>query len=333
MNADFKNILLTGASGQLGRRLLPRLIAWGYRMRAHYRSREKAARYCPAGAEMVIGDLRSPDWLSEAVRGCQAVIHAGARVSLRQGNYEEQYRVNVEGTKALISACRSSAVKRLVFISSIVTVGASENGRPIDETAPFNLGKYDIPYIKTKHEAEVLALTASGPSLEVISVNPSIMISPPDREVTRNDLRKIPRFLPAYFDFGLNVVETDDVIGGIIAALEKGRPGQRYLLTGENIDARRAFELAGKYLGLRKPFLKIPTSSLVFLSYLTAFADRLRGKRPKLYPDMARMGRYRFFYSFEKAKRELGYNPRPLEETLGKILGKMKTQGGDRDGA
>ncbi len=332
MRANIKSILLTGASGQLGRRLLPRLIAAGYRVRAHYRSQEKVARYCPAGTETVIGDLLHPDWLTKAVHGCEAVIHAAARVSLRQGNYKEQYEVNVEGTKAVVSACRSGAVRGLVFVSSIITVGASENGRPIDETAPFNLGKYDIPYIKTKHEAEMLALAANGPSLEVISVNPSIMISPPDREVTHNDLRKIPRFLPAYFNFGLNLVETDDVITGVIAALEKGRPGQRYLLTGENIDPARTFELSKKYFGLRKPFLKIPVSALIPISYLAALVDRLRGKRPKLYPDMARIARYRFFYSHGKAERELGYSPKPLDETLENILGKIKTQGGDRYG-
>jgi dihydroflavonol-4-reductase len=328
MRADIKSILLTGASGQLGRRLLPRLMATGYRVRAHYRSPEKAARYCPVGAEEVIGDLLYPDWLPRAVLDREAVIHAAAKVSLRQGNFDEQYKINVEGTKAVISACRNGGVKRLVFVSSIASVGASEDGQPIDETAPFNLEKYDIPYIKTKHKAEKLALAANGPSFEVISVNPSIMISPPDREITRNDLQKIPRFLPVYFNFGLNVVETDDVISGIIAALERGRPGQRYLLTGENIDPARAFELSRRYFGLRKPFLKIPALALIPIAYLAAFAAKVRGKRPKLYPDMARLVRYKFFYSHDKASRELGYNHKPLEETLENIMGKIKTKGG-----
>ena len=141
----------------------------------------------------------------------------------------------------------------MIYVSTIVTVGASPDNKPIDETIQFNLGGYNVPYIDTKREAEDLALAANSPELEVVVVNPSIMISPPDRPVTQRDLRKIPRFLPAYFDFGLNVVETDDVITGIIAAITKGRPGERYLLTGENINPERLFVLSKKYFGISKP--------------------------------------------------------------------------------
>lgn len=321
---SFSPILVTGASGQLGRRLVPRLLAAGYQVRGHYRSKEKAAKYCPSGVEAVIGDLSRPDWLAKAVDGCQAVIHGAARVSLRKGNFDEQYKVNVEGTRAVISACLNCNVRRLVNISSIVTVGASSNGMPIDESAIFNLGKYNIAYIRTKREAEELALAANGPKLEIISVNPSIMISPPDRAVTSRDLRKIPKFLPAYFDFGLNLVETDDVITGIISALERGRPGERYLLTGENIDPEKLFEISKRYFGISKPVLKIPYSAVILLSYFVAFISKLGGKRAKLYPAFARLGRYKFIYSHEKASRELGYHPKSLEKSIENILGKIE---------
>jgi dihydroflavonol-4-reductase len=319
-------ILVTGASGQLGRRLVPCLLKAGYNVRAQYRSAEKAAKYCPAGADVVIGDLREPSWLFSAATRCQAMIHGAAKVSMRRGNFEELNQINIEGTKAVIVACRENGVKRLVNISSIVSVGASNDGNPIDEAAEFNLGNFDIPYIKTKREAEVLALSANCATLEVISVNPSIMISPPDREIKPGDIRKIPKFLPAYFDFGLNVVETEDVINGIISALELGRPGERYLLTGENIDPQKVFAISEKYFGIKKPLLKIPVPLLVPISWITASFDRVRGKRPKFYSDLARLGRLRFFYSHDKASRELGYNPRPLEKTVSDILDKIKTR-------
>jgi dihydroflavonol-4-reductase len=165
-----------------------------------------------------------------------------------------------------------------------------------------------------------MALEANSGKLEVVVVNPSIMISPPDRPVTKSDLRKIPRALPAYFDFGLNVVETDDVISGILASIDKGRPGERYLLTGDNIDSKRVFELAYKYFGIRKPFLKIPVSVLIPVAGLVEVVSAIRGKRPKFHRGLARLARLRFIYSHEKANRELGYNPKPLEESIERIF-------------
>ena len=213
-----KTVLVTGASGQLGRRLVPKLMESGYNMRAHYRSEEKESRWKPDGAEAVFGDLTEPSWLNDAVRGCDIVIHCAALVSLRTGRKELSYKINVEGTRVVIEACRQNGVKKLIYISSIVTVGASENGAPVDETFEFNLGNTGISYIDTKKEAEDIVLQSNGSDLETIVVNPSIMISPPDREITARDLKKIPKRLPVYFDFGISLVSTDDVVAGIVAA-------------------------------------------------------------------------------------------------------------------
>jgi dihydroflavonol-4-reductase len=316
-------VLVTGANGQLGRRLIPRLISAGYDVRAHYRNSEKAAKYAPVGIETVIGDFRAPDWVERAVDGCQIVIHGAAKVSLRPGKLDEQRKVNIDGTAAVIKTCQKSGVRRLIYVSSIVTVGASPDNKPVDETFPFNLGGYNVPYIDTKREAEGLALAANSHELEVVVVNPSIMISPPDRPVTKRDLRKIPKYLPAYFEFGLNVVETDDVISGIIAAIDKGRPGERYLLTGENVDPERLFILSKKYFGISKPFLKIPVSTLYPIALLAEAWAALTGKRPKFHRGLAKLAHLRFFYSHDKARRDLGYNPKTLEKTLESILGKL----------
>ena len=324
MSSDLHSVLLTGANGQLGRRLLPRLLDEGYKVKAHYRSIEKAQKYCPAGVEYILGDLRDPGWLDDAARGCDVVIHGAARVSLRAGQYEEQRIVNIAGTKAVIDACQKNHIKKLIYVSSIVTIGASVDGQPIDESAPFNLGDYGLAYIDTKYEAEKIALLANRPGFEVVSVNPSIMISPPDREVTSADLRKVPRWLPAYFDFGLNVVETDDVISGIIAAIKRGRPGERYLLTGENVDANRVFELSTKYFGIKKPGAKIPIWVLIPIAWLVELIAKIRHKRPKFHRGLARLARLRFFYTNDKAKRELGFDPKPLNITIENILAKIQ---------
>lgn len=319
-------ILVTGASGQLGRRLVRKLISHGYKLRAHYRSIEKAQRWCPPEAEPVFGDLLTPDWLHGAVKGCDIVIHCAAKVSLRplaraqQAKSDYMHKINVGGTKAVIEACLSSDVKRLIHISTVGAVGASIDGIPIDEKANFNLAGYGIPYFETKYQAEKLALRANGDSLEVVVVNPSIMMSPPDRELTKSDLKKIPRWLPVYFNFGINLVETDDVIDGIVGAMDKGRPGQRYILAGEDIDQRKAFGLAEKYLGIRKPLVKIPLWGVYLAGLLAESLHLFKDKKPTLNRAIVRLAKLRFFYTSQKAEQELGYSHRPLEKSIEDIL-------------
>ncbi len=323
-NSVPKTVLVTGASGQLGRRLVPRLIEAGFIVKAHYRSREKAQKYCPSETVPVFGDLLEPGWLDDAVRGCDIVIHCAAIVSLRPRPNTLMKKVNIDGTRAVIAACRKGTVKRLIHVSSIITVGGSEDGQPLDETAPFNLGTYKIPYIDTKKEAERMALEANGSGLDVVVVNPSIMISPPDRELTTKDLKKIPKWVPIYFDFGLNIVETDDVVTGMISAIDKGRPGERYLLTGENLYPKKAFEFGTEFLGIKKPIIKIPIRALYPVAAVMEIIARLRNKRPKFHRGLARVARHKFVYSYEKARRELGYAPASLRESLERILASIK---------
>ena len=320
-------IFVTGASGQLGRRLIRELIKHGHTITAHYRSEEKARKYCPDGVKPAYGDLCRGDWLTEAIRGSDYVIHGAARVSVRPLNKDQtdyMYQVNVEGTRKVVEACRQAGVKRLLHISSVAAVGASTNTQPVDETAVFNLGGYGIPYFETKHKAEKIALAANSDKLEVISLAPSIMISPPDRPVTEKDLRKIPRWLPVYFDFGLNLVETGDVIEAIIAALDKGTPGQRYLLTGDNIDPVTLFAIAKKYLGIKRPLLKIPIWGLYAIGAIAELIYLFKKKKPRLNRSIARLAKLRFIYTNDKARRDLGFAPKPLEETVRGIIGNIK---------
>lgn len=319
----FERLLVTGASGQLGRRLVRELWRRKYQIKAHYRSEQKAARYCPDGVARVFGDITNPDWLAEAVKDCDLVIHCAAWVSVRpldQRDTEYMYRVNVEGTRAVVDACRRAGVKRLLHVSSVAGLGASPDGIPLDETAQFNLGGYGLPYCDTKHEAEVLALAANGQSLEVVAVNPSIMISLPDREITERDRKKIPKWLPVYFDFGLNLVETSDVIEGLITAAEKGRPGERYLLTGENIDPQKAFSLAGKYFGIKNPLLKLPFWLIYIAGAIAEIMYLFKRKKPKLNRNIARLLKLKFYYNHEKARRELGFEPKGLEAIIKNIV-------------
>jgi dihydroflavonol-4-reductase len=317
-NSD--TVLVTGASGQLGRKVVRELLALGYAVKAHFRNIEKANSWCPPNAMPVIGDLLEPDWMPKAFSGCRYVIHCAAKVSLRPAQYEPMYQVNVEGTRAVVNACKIAGVGRLVHVSSTAAVGGSLTDESLDETASFNLAGYGIPYFETKHESEQVALAANGSTLEVVVVNPSIMISPPDREVTADDLRKIPKRLPAYFEFGVNLVEAGDVVRGIILAMENGRPGQRYILAGENIDHTRALMLANKYLGMKNPFIKLPLWSLYLLGAIEEAVYIFRNRKPRLNRAIARLAKMRFYWSSAKAGRELGWQAKPLENTIERIM-------------
>ncbi len=327
----YNKILVTGASGQLGRKLIRKLDSEGYSVKAHFRSEQQAERWNIYAAEPIIGDLLDTGWYEKAVEGCDAVIHCAAWVSLRQVDADLMYQINVKGTRNIARACqKSETVKRLIHISSVAAVGGTRDEIPLDENAEFNLFKYDIPYFSTKYLSEKEALKCNDKNLEVISVNPSIMISPPDREINEGDLAKIPNQIPAYFSFAVNLVQTNDVINGIIAALEKGRPGQRYILGGDNIDQDKAFEITLKYFGIKKPILKLPYELILLMGMTLSgytFLRRLFNKSypaPRLSLNMARLIKYRFIYSSQKAKNELDYRPVSLETTVESILTGVK---------
>jgi dihydroflavonol-4-reductase len=320
--SDRDLILVTGASGQLGRKVVRRLVELGYPVKAHFRNQGKADQWCPKGVVPVFGDLTEPGWLPGTLDGCRYVIHCAAKVSLRPAPFEPMRQINVGGTQAVVEACLKAGISRLVHVSSTAAIGGSESGIPLDETAPFNLAGYGIPYFETKHEADQLALAANGKQLEVVVVNPSIIISQPDREVSPEEWAKMPERIPVYFDFGLNVVEAADVVNGIILALQKGIPGQRYILAGENIGPERAFAIAEKYLGMKHPFIKIPRWGLYLLGLFAEIAYMGKGKKPRLNRSIARLSRLKFFYSSAKANRELGWVAAPLENTIQRILSK-----------
>jgi dihydroflavonol-4-reductase len=323
MNNDIRRVLVTGANGHLGRRIVNALLAHGYRVFAHYRTAPKIEEFCPAGATPIIGNITMPQWMPAAFKNIDCIIHTAAMVSLRPGRHNEMYLVNVEGTKSVVRAAKAAEVKRLIHISSIAAVGGAREGQVLTEAAPFNLGHTGLPYFQTKFEAERAALAAANESFYVIILNPSIIIFPPDKEIKEEDLKKFRRWIPVYIDFGLNLVYADDVVAAVVNAVEKGRSGERYILGGENINPRIIFNLARKYLGIRKPVLKLPAAllypvSLIYEIFYGFIAPH--GKGPRLNRGVVRLARLRFHYSSEKAERELDFKVRSLDEIISSIL-------------
>ncbi len=318
-----KTVLVTGANGHLGRRLVRLLSVRGYKVYANYRTEPKIAQFCPPEATPVIGDITTPDWMPAAFKNIECIIHTAAMVSLRPGWDKEMYQVNVNGTKNVVTAAKAAGVKRLIHISSIAAVGGAPDGQALTESAPFNLDRTGLPYFQTKYEAEQIALSAADKSFQVIVLNPSIIIFPPEKEINIEDLKKYRRWIPFYFDFGLNLVYADDVVEAAVNAIEMGRSGERYILSGENINPRVVFNLARKYLEIKRPIIKIPVALLypIFSAYELFYGIfSHNGKGPRLNRGLARLARLRFHYSSEKAVQELNFKSRSLDQTIDAIL-------------
>lgn len=321
---SYQSILITGATGKLGRQLVYECVRKGVRPICLVREESKTDYLDSLNLELRRADLRDRAALTEAVKGVEAVIHAAALVDFRGDRLTQFTGVNVMGALDLFRAAQSAGVKRFVHVSSVAAVGgrlrsSDADGSLCDEDQPFNLGHLRVPYIMTKHAAEKeLMAAAERSSTELVVVNPSIMIAPSSTGDDRNRLddRFKHTFLPA-FDNRLNLTDIRDVPPAILTALAKGRPGERYILAGENIAATDLVRMIGEIAGRCFRLVPVPHALIRLAARFTAWRHRVK-RRPKLslYPALIRMLDYDWAYTSEKAARELSYQPRPLRETL-----------------
>ena len=318
--------LVTGPTGFVGAALIAGLLSRGYRVRAYARSSWKgrplpAAPGLPGGAieavETFHGDIRDTDALAGAARGCDLVFHTAAIVSFRKADRAEQLSVNVGGTKAVAEACLRAGAGRMLHTSSVAALGWRSDGGLVDEETPFNWPS-SISYRWSKHLAEAEVLSAVGRGLDAVMLNPSVIVGPGDRYVHGGQyVRDASRGrLVAYPPGGVNMVGIADVVAGHLAAAERGRRGQRYILGGVNLTHREAFALAAGVVGARGPRIPVPRTSVAALALAAEALGRLTRTEPIITRDLvAGVGRYQWF-SVAKARAELGYNPLSLEKSL-----------------
>lgn len=323
-------ILLTGATGGLGRQLVYEMIRSGIRPVCLVREGSNTAYLDSFQLEKRVADLRREDQLATAVRGIDVVIHGAAWVNFRQDKLTQFTGINVFGAVNMYKAAAAAGVRRFVHISSIAAVGAIERkqtkdsaSQALDETAKFNLEHLRIPYILTKHAAEVelLQLAAEG-GPELVIVNPSIMVAPSRTGDDRGKaLKQYGRLLMPSLPNVLNLSDIRDAAPAILAAIGKGKPGERYILGGENITARELLGKISALLGKSPTLVRIPRFALDLSAQLALEVHRFSGKsKLSFYPDLVKILDYDWAYSSEKAKRELGYRPRPLDQTLQDLL-------------
>lgn len=311
-----RSVAMTGATGFIGHHLAMKLARSGARLTALVRSSSRMERLKAAGIACIVAPLDQPDAMVRAASGAQFFFHLAGAVDF--GSDKAFCRaVNVDGTAKALRAARDAGVRRFIHASSIVAVGANRRPQPLDETSTWNLGEYRVPYATTKREAEGLVLSFDGP-MERVVVNPACVVGPDD--FSHSEFGTVcKRFwrgrLPFYSGRGNNFVDVRDVADGLLLAAKKGRAGERYILGGENLTYRQFFHLLAQAEGRRRFRMPIP----LFVAKLSAFiADQLprRKAKPYLTRAQARFLGLWFFFDCSKAKRELGYNPRPLIDSF-----------------
>ncbi|MGD0269934.1 MAG: hopanoid-associated sugar epimerase [Candidatus Sulfotelmatobacter sp.] len=324
-------VFVTGATGFLGSHVARVLTEQGADIRLLVRPTSNLKNLEGLKAETAIGDLRDPASLEKAMACCEVVFHVAADYRLWVRDPNEMYRSNVEGTRAIIEAARKNAVRCVVYTSSVATMGFTGNGHPADEDSPVALADMIGHYKRSKFMAEQVALEAGRDAMRVVTVNPTTPVGEQDVKPTPTG-RIVVDFLkgkfPAYVDTGLNLVDVRECARGHVAALEKGKSGERYILGGENLTLKQILDKLGAISGLPSPKVKLP----YFVAYLAGAVDetvsgRMLGREPRATIETVRMGKKKMWASSSKAERELGWKTLPADAALRRAVEWFRANG------
>ncbi len=312
-------LFLTGATGFVGAHVARAAAEAGGALRVLVRPSSNKA-HLPTNAEQVLGDLREPTKFASALQGCDALIHVAADYRLWVPDPAEMYKANVEGTRALLRLARQAGVPRVVYTSSVATMGFRRDGTVVDETTPVSEAAMIGHYKRSKWMAEQVALEAGRAGQHVIVLNPTTPVGALDVKPTptgRIVVDFLNRNFPAYVETGLNLVDVREVARMHLRALEVGRPGERYILGGENLTLKQILDRLGAMTGLPSPRAKVPHAVAMAFAFLDqTITGKLRGKEPRATVEAVRMGRKLMFASSAKAERELGFQVLPVDAAL-----------------
>ena len=306
--------LVTGGSGFLGSHLVRALAERGDELRVLARRTSKLGHLDDIEYERVSGDVTDRRAVRRAMKGVDRVFHVAGRTSLRPSDRAAVFATNLRGSQIVFDEAAEVGVERVVHTSSAGAIGVAKPKGAADETTPFEIGHLGLAYVNSKHEAELEAFRHAAHGLPVVIVNPSFVLGPDDP--SRTSMGLVRRFclgqIPAYVDGAINVVDVRDVATGHLLADEKGAVGDRYILAGRNFTFDRLFADLSRISGVDPPPLKLPKN--VALGGLSV-ASRLRLPLPARQEEIVSASLW-WTYRNTKAKRELGFNPRPHEETL-----------------
>ena len=322
--------LVTGATGFVGSAVVRALLKRGHGVRVLARPNSDRRNLTDLSVEVAEGSLEDAPSLARAVAGCRYLFHVAAEYRLWVLDPAPMFRANVEGTRLLMRAALDAGVEKVVYTSSVATLGLVREGSA-DEETPSNIEDMVGPYKRSKFQAEeVVRHLVTRRELPAVIVNPSTPVGPRDRKPTptgRLILEAARGHMPGYVDTGLNIVHVADVAAGHLAAAEKGGVGERYILGGENLPLAAILAEVARSAGTRAPRIRVPYALAYPVAVGAELMARLRDKEPFITLDGVRMSRKQMYFTSAKASGKLGYTPRPAHDAIVDAVSWFKANG------
>ena len=322
--------LVTGATGFVGAAVARALGAAGWQVRVLVRGGSDRGNLQQLAVEVAEGDLADVVSLERALEGCAGLFHAAADYRLGARDPKPLYRTNVDGTRNILNAARAAGVARIVYTSSVATMGIPRDGTPGDENTPVTLSNMIGHYKRSKYLAEQVVRDAAVMGMSVVIVNPSTPVGPGDIKPTPTGqlvLDAASGRMPAYVDTGLNIVHVDDVAAGHLLAFERGRVGERYILGGEDMTLQAILAQIAGLVGRKPPRIRLPYAAVLPIAYLAEGFAKVSGRSGRVTLEGVRMSRKRMFFSSAKAVSELGYRYRPSQQAFEDALRWFRERG------
>ncbi|MGA9753817.1 MAG: hopanoid-associated sugar epimerase [Desulfobaccales bacterium] len=311
--------LVTGGTGFVGRAVVEELLAAGREVRVLARNPEHPA-LAGLAVEVAVGDLRDPDSLDHALAGCTRLFHVAADYRLWVPDPATMYAINVVGTRHLLKAAAARGLDRVVYTSTVGTLGNPGDGTPGAEDTPVSLKEMVGHYKRSKFLAEAVALDYARQGLPLVVVNPSTPVGPWDFRPTPTGqmiVDFLKRRMPAYLETGLNLIHVRDVARGHLLAEGKGRVGEKYILGNDNLSLSRIFQLLADLTGLAAPKVRLPYWPVLGMAYVDEFfATYLRRRPPRMPVSAIRMAKKYMYFDNRKAVQYLGLTITPVRQAL-----------------
>lgn len=324
------NVFVTGATGFIGASLVRELLRDGCTVRVLARPDSDLRNLQGVDVEICTGDLRDPDSLERGMRGCERLFHAAADYRLWTRDPAAMYASNVAGTRNILEAALKLGMSRVVYTSSVGTLGNPGDGTPGSESTPVAPADMVGHYKKSKFLAEREAESFIPRGLPLVIVNPSTPVGPRDVKPTPTGkiiVDFLNRKMPAYLDTGLNLIDVEDCARGHILAADRGRIGEKYILGNENLTLRQIFALLEELTGLPAPRVRLPHTPILLAAYLNEGLSRLTGKEPLIPLAGVQMAKKFMYFDARKAVRELGLPQKPAREALARAVEWFRSNG------